>query len=300
MLLAILFLTAAENLIQNPGFETHAEGRPVAWESFVEPAEGARARLDRPAHEGEWAAQLSITQPYVEEPYNNWSQNLLGDWSGQEFTVSGWIKTEEAGEAALWVQCWQRRPARVLYVANTTIASPVRGTGDWQQVETTFTAPENTDFMTVRCVLIGTGRAWFDAIAVVPRVPQSVEGMPEKQEETAPSPAVESSAGGVASPSVAPPAPAPPTPSTASTTAADTAALQSALRTVREDNAGLQASLEELQAQNEALQTALSALQSELSALREILAVREAALEAERRRVPALVPHGENPERYRP
>ena len=36
------------------------------------------------------------------------------------------------------------------------------GTHPWEDVALNFTVPPDTDFLTLRCVLIGTGSAWFD------------------------------------------------------------------------------------------------------------------------------------------
>lgn len=169
MILAVLAVAAlaatatpAENLLRNPGFESVLVDRPDAWDVFVLPQEGAFARTAREAHSGDLAVLLHTPLPYSKDPANNWSQNVEGDWAGATLHAGAWIRTEEAGGAALWVQCWQRRPLRLLLTASTAQRDPVRGTQDWREVNMPVEVPPGTDFITFRCVLTGTGSAWFD------------------------------------------------------------------------------------------------------------------------------------------
>jgi pyruvate/2-oxoglutarate dehydrogenase complex dihydrolipoamide acyltransferase (E2) component len=169
MILAVLMAAAlaataepGENLLRNPGFESVLIDRPDAWDVFVLPQEGAFARTAREAHSGDLAVLLHTALPYDKDPANNWSQNVEGDLAGTTLHAGAWIRTEEAGGAALWVQCWQRSPLKLLLTASTAQRDPVRGTQDWREISMPVEVPKGTAFITFRCVLIGTGSAWFD------------------------------------------------------------------------------------------------------------------------------------------
>lgn len=151
-----------ENLLRNPGFESVLVDRPDAWSLFVLPQEGAFARTAPEAHSGDLAVLLHTALPYEKDPANNWSQNVEGDFAGATVHAGAWIRTEEAGGAALWVQCWQRSPLKLLLTASTAQRDPARGTEDWREVSMPVEIPKGTDFLTFRCVLTGTGSAWFD------------------------------------------------------------------------------------------------------------------------------------------
>lgn len=158
--------TPAENLLANPGFEDLAGDKPARWDQFVQPMPGAVATLTDTAHGGHYGVQLHIPTPYEKEPLNNWSQNIMGDFAGATLRVSGYIRVEEATEAALLVQLWRKKPWGVLGAATTSTDMPVYGTQDWQEVSLEVAVPEGVDFVTLRCILKGSGTAWFDDLSV--------------------------------------------------------------------------------------------------------------------------------------
>jgi len=158
--------TSAENLVANPGFEDLAGDKPARWDQFVQPMPGADAKLSDAAHGGAYAVRLHIPTPYEKEPVNNWSQNIVGDFGGKTLRVSGFIRVEDAKEATIWLQLWRKKPWGVLGAASTSIDSPVYGTQDWQEVSMDVPVPEGADFVTLRCVLMGSGTAWFDDLSV--------------------------------------------------------------------------------------------------------------------------------------
>lgn len=159
--------SAAENLLKNPSFEVVAEGAPADWNVFVEPKQGAASFLDqRVAKDGGASVKLSIGTPYVEDPANNWSQNVVADVRGKRLHLTGAIKTENATEAAIWVQCYSRDPLRLVLQESTSSKGLLTGTNDWTRVEVSCDAPLDTDFVVVRCVLRFRGTAWFDALSL--------------------------------------------------------------------------------------------------------------------------------------
>ncbi len=153
------------NLLANASFEEISpDGRPAHWSAFVMPQDGAFAEADPLALEGARAAMLHIPNPYEREPANNWSQIVLADVAGKQLVFTGNIRTEAAGEAALWLQCFTKSPARVTAAATSTAEGRFAGTNDWTPVEVRLMAPANVDFVVVRCVLKGQGSAWFDEL----------------------------------------------------------------------------------------------------------------------------------------
>lgn len=165
---AIFALSArAENLLVNPGFDdVDAGGMPKRWDLYVMPMDGAEGTLDRNSFEGSYAAMLRNPQIYASEPSNNWSQAIIEDLGGKELIASANIRTEDATEAAIWLQCWKKNPPRVLAAVSSSTDSPVYGTQDWIFVETKVRAPRDTDFVVLRCVLQGRGTAWFDSLSL--------------------------------------------------------------------------------------------------------------------------------------
>ncbi len=167
--LALLVATAAsaESYLVNPSFdEVDARGEPKRWDLFVMPMEGAYGRLDSDAADGAYCAVLHIPTKYAEEPVNNWSQNIIHELGGKEIHVSGRIKTRDATEAALLLQCWRRNSRRPLATVTTSVEYPTYGTKDWSRVEASLTVPDGTAYLVLRCLLKGRGTAWFDDLRV--------------------------------------------------------------------------------------------------------------------------------------
>ena len=161
---------AADNLLANGGFETANGPAPASWDVYtmphVEPGSSQPdGRCDGAvAFEGTHSAVLSNPVPYAKDPFNNFSQRVPGELAGKRLQLKASIKTQDATAAVVWVQCWSKAPLSVIHLAETR---PIAGTNSWTPVETTFTAPSNTAFAIVRCVLKGTGTAWFDDVQVL-------------------------------------------------------------------------------------------------------------------------------------
>lgn len=169
-----------DNLLLNPGFEDlDARGNPAGWSVFVMPLEGATGEVSAEAAEGVQAVVLRTEAPYDEDPANNWSQVIFGDLEDTEFLVRGTIRTEGAGEAAIWLQCFSRERVRLLAAQTTTSTARLSGTNAWTAVSMRLYAPKGTDFMMLRCVLRGTGAAWFDSIEVREAPPEEDDATPK-------------------------------------------------------------------------------------------------------------------------
>ncbi len=163
--LCLAVSAAGENLLANPSFEQLApDGTPIAWSAFVMPQAGAFAEADPLARDGSRAAMLHVPNLYEHEPANNWSQVVLADVADQDLVLTASVRTEGVGEAAVWLQCFSRDPARVVAGATTSATTFLAGTNEWTPVEIRLHAPIETEFVVVRCVIKGRGSAWFDAM----------------------------------------------------------------------------------------------------------------------------------------
>ena len=177
LLLTLSASSMAENLVTNPGFEEIVGSVPVRWQVFVEPMEGAQGGADTKVfHGGRCSVGLHNPRRYEKEPANNWSQNIMRPLAGRILSVKGFIKTQAATEASIWVQCCRKTPMTVLSLSSTDDATPVYGTRDWTPVEMRIETPAGTQYLVVRCVLKGQGTAWFDDITIedVGPVPEPV------------------------------------------------------------------------------------------------------------------------------
>lgn len=292
------------NLLANPGFESRSADQPDRWDFFVQPKPGAVARLDNTAHTGEFSVWLHTPTPYEKEPVNNWSQNIIADFGGQTLRVSGFIRVAEAKEAALWLQCWRKSPWGVLAAASTSTDMPVYGTADWQEVSMDVEVPEGTNFVTLRCVLLGTGSAWFDDISVS-RVGEEAtdEAMPEEvaeapKETVSAEPEGDSATRETETKSDVVEA----APSDSSGDAARQEAvvmpvmdkIEDEVRRLRDANLLLTDTLEKIQEVNQGLVNEMLAVQAELRALKEEEGHASApTLEGNAPRVPPLIPLSE-------
>lgn len=284
----VMILTAAgNNLLMNPGFESVRDNAPARWDLFVMPREGCRGEIDEETtHEGLYSVKLHNETPYDKEPANNWSQGITANLRNRELRVSGWIKTQGATEAAFWFQAFQRSPLRILAFESTASDRPVCGDTDWTEVEMRVTVPNETDFVMLRCVLLGEGTAWFDGLAVE----DARQSEPEKPDQT-PAGAVKDET-----------SPQPRTDPTGAAPSQSSVSLEE-LRTSRQALADANRTLREL---NTSLLAQISALQAEIERLRqEIQTIRlqEPVRGAEppfatsipwpEMPVPPLVPHAE-------
>jgi hypothetical protein len=309
--LFILFVASAsaENLLANPGFEDLAGDKPSRWDQFVQPMPGATAALSDTAHGGTYAVQLHIPTPYDKDPLNNWSQNLFGEFAGKTIRVSGFIRVEEATEAALLVQLWRKKPWGVIGAATTSTDMPVYGTQDWQEVSMDVPVPEGVDFVTLRCVLKGSGSAWFDDIAVTlvepeaeatdaPAVKKAPIEKPTEDEKTAEEAPVEEPdpvETVMTDEEEAPATTAPVLPQ--ETVLPLVNELEAEVRRLRDANEILTGTLQEIQDVNQALLDEMLAVQAELQEMKEAQEGAAAPpLKPQKRRVPPLVPLSQSQE----
>lgn len=262
-LLLVGWACGADNLLRNGAFdELEEDGAPAYWRLFVEPREGAYGAVDEAeAAVGDNSIMLHIEEPYTRDPANNWSQNVLEDLAGDELRISAQIQTEDASEAMVWVQAIRNQPWRILRTASTRERREFSGTQDWTEVSHTFRVPEETSYLVVRCVLRGSGRAWFDDLRLERLNSESAPADEEEEE----SPDIDQNA------SLTPEEPEEPSveepgPEEARGTRQDNEALVQALL---DANQVLLDTYQELRRTNETLVGRLETLESDLSVVRE-------------------------------
>ncbi|MFP4191418.1 MAG: hypothetical protein ACLFU6_05030 [Candidatus Hydrogenedentota bacterium] len=263
-LLLVGWACGADNLLRNGALdELEEDGMPAYWRLFVEPREGAYGGVDEAeAAEGDNSIMLHIEEPYTRDPANNWSQNVLEDLAGEELRVSAQIKTEKAGEAMVWVQAIRNQPWRILRTASTSERRVFSGTREWTEVSHTFRVPEKANYLVVRCVLRGSGRAWFDDLRLERLNSESAPADEEEEEEE--SPDIDQNAA-LTSEEPEEPSVEEPGPEEARGTRQDDEALVQALL---DANQMLLETYQELRRTNETLVGRLETLESDLSAVR--------------------------------
>lgn len=130
------------------------------WQYFVEPAATAHSSLSPIAHSGEFSAHLLTSEKYDSEPFNNWSQVIRDVPESERYWLSGSIRTEGDAKAHLWVQCFQKKPLKVIKAESVSAQS----TKGWKRIRLSITPPSSADFVMIRCVIEGEGQAWFDSL----------------------------------------------------------------------------------------------------------------------------------------
>ena len=176
-ILCLLSISAgAENLLSNPGFDRlKLDGTPAHWDLFIMPDNKAIGRADSITHDGYYSAMLHTPTPYSKDPINNWSQIVFDNLIGVPLKLSGSIRTENVGEAALWIQCFSKKRSRILATSSSTKGFMISGTQGWTSVSTQITPPSQTDFIVVRCIIKGQGQAWFDSLSLSMVEPEALE-----------------------------------------------------------------------------------------------------------------------------
>ncbi len=88
----------------------------------------------------------------------------------QDYSVVGWVKTQDAIDAQYQIQFWNGRSGGTM-LAQFNVNPLLSGTNNWTQVSASFNSPDGTSFYLLRASLSppnnGTAFAWFDDVAVV-------------------------------------------------------------------------------------------------------------------------------------
>lgn len=159
-----------DNRLKNGGGEeaaTKDKTQPAEWFPAHVPAQGLIMRLDdKVLKAGRSSLFVENSFTYPQATYNNWAQRIDGLAPGSSFTLSGWVRTENAESASMCVQAWDEGGKNL--VAFTT-TEPVIGTRDWKLVKSApITIPASARLVIVRAGLGGKGKAWFDELTLLP------------------------------------------------------------------------------------------------------------------------------------
>jgi uncharacterized protein (TIGR03067 family) len=153
------------NLLRNPGAESTSGEAPAGWFAAQRPARGLRLwRADDVAHSGEASFAIANEHEYEQRVCNNWAQQIEEVPHRQSLRFSGYVKTDNAENVNLCVQCWGPEGRQMLGFGSTEI---IHGSRDWTLVQTQpILVPEASESIIVRAVLTGTGRVWFDDLVL--------------------------------------------------------------------------------------------------------------------------------------
>jgi uncharacterized protein (TIGR03067 family) len=149
------------NLLRNPGAEQGQDIEPSSWFRACVPAEGLRMwrALDQ-AHSGKASLAIANTQQYEQTVCNNWAQELQDVPVGRTIRLSAYVKTADADNVNLCIQCWDRAKKAMVAFSSTLV---LQGDQDWTLIATTpVTVPPETASIVVRAILTGKGQVWFD------------------------------------------------------------------------------------------------------------------------------------------
>ncbi|UKS26877.1 carbohydrate binding domain-containing protein [Paenibacillus sp. HWE-109] len=159
------------NLIQNPGFEEIAGGKPVGWSEALRVAGPIVAGVTGNTYkDGEQALQITA-QAASPRPRMAVYQIVGGIIPGKTYDFSAWIKTENAvagGEV----------PIRLSFLDDTSpwwspvggqytqINAGLSGTNNWAQLQAQLTAPAGASRLVVELLPNGVeGSFWFDKLS---------------------------------------------------------------------------------------------------------------------------------------
>lgn len=159
-----------ENRLRNGGGEeaaTEDPSQPAFWFAAHAPSPGLSMKLDDKVFKAGRASMfVGNSHAYPQATFNNWAQRVDGLPPGATFTLSGWIRTENAETASMCVQAWDEGGKNLVAFAT---AEPVMGTRDWQLVKSApITIPASAKLVIVRAGLGGRGKAWFDELKLLP------------------------------------------------------------------------------------------------------------------------------------
>jgi len=120
------------NLLQNPSFETAGfSGYPANWQQRTNAFSDTTV-----AHSGSTSLRLEAPSSGSSVTYS--FQNFALSPS-QTYTLSAWVKTQNVTGNGVLVRYAQINPTTAVWTSNQ-----LKGTVDWTQVATTFTAPADT------------------------------------------------------------------------------------------------------------------------------------------------------------
>ncbi|MEA3457222.1 MAG: hypothetical protein U9R21_00915 [Candidatus Thermoplasmatota archaeon] len=158
---------AGENILQNSGFEYGSEDEPNYWFPAIVAVNNLTMSWDNEIkYNGSKSVSINNTHIYDETVCNNWAQTINKVPKERTVKLSGWVKTTDAENIVMVIQCWNILGGMVGF-GTTQTATEINGTNDWQMYNASVYVPNDTCTIIVRLVLTGTGQVWFDDVRLV-------------------------------------------------------------------------------------------------------------------------------------
>jgi hypothetical protein len=112
-------------------------------------------------HGGKASAVIKSNCGSDESKFGSLGQTLAADdYLGKRVRLTGWLKTENAGAAVLWMRIDGNR--RTLGFDNMLNRAAGVGTTDWKQFEVVLDVPTEAVNLVIGTFLLGKGQMWAD------------------------------------------------------------------------------------------------------------------------------------------
>jgi hypothetical protein len=153
-----------ENILLNSGFEEGENDHVSHWIQAIVPYENLSMHWDDVTYfNGSKCVGIKNTHIYNRTVANNWAQEIRKIPIGKTVELTGWIKTKDAEEVVMVIQCFDKNYNFTAF-GTTETPDPITGTTDWTLYEASVKVPIKTRIIYVRLVLVGTGEVWFDDV----------------------------------------------------------------------------------------------------------------------------------------
>jgi len=146
--------------LRNTGFEDGGDGRPAGWTAYECDDAHRMLRQEGDARSGNWCARCEVDDG-AEPTWVKFMQSGIPIRGGGRYRFTGWVKAENVKGRAGWYVHVHGRGKLLL---NRTTGEG--GTFDWRKTSFEFTTPAGASTLALGTVLHGSGRAWFDDVAV--------------------------------------------------------------------------------------------------------------------------------------
>ena len=135
---------------------------PKAWFAAGSHPKEYEMSIDRgSAHSGKASAYLKSVVPRT-SGFGTMMQTFRADaFRGKRVRMSGFVKSQDADGAGLWMRVDGAKSGDVLAFDNMDDRS-IRGTTDWKKYEIVLDVPEESEVVAFGLLLAGRGKVWVD------------------------------------------------------------------------------------------------------------------------------------------
>src|SRR5262245_1735690 len=114
-------------------------------------------------HGGQASASIKFNRGDDQDPWTSLAQPIAADeYRGKRVRLSGWLKTVDAGEGALWMRIDGEQRLLALDIMNDRSVS---GTTDWKMYSVVLDVPREARNILLGVLLNGKGQIWADDLA---------------------------------------------------------------------------------------------------------------------------------------